>query len=184
MLALGLLLSLAAPARAQTAPAPAAPVDAARIDELFKRFTSGQPMIPTLKEVEAERLKRDLAPRKEDEAPAAPVFAGIGRCSAPPMEGVRRDTTESLDVAVSRPVGRVELGVGAATENVVVGRRTVFDDRRAYGFVRLDLSKLPLPRKLLHSPAATHAETVVQDDKIQVSKDDYTVDFLKHPTAP
>lgn len=184
MIVLGLLLSLAAPVRSQVAPAPAAPVDASNLDEVFRRFASGRPMLPTLKDVQAEKLKRDLAPRKEDggaAAAAAPAGSSLGRFSQPPMEGVRRDTTESVDVAVSRPVRRAELGVGYAQENAVVGSRPVFSDQRAYGFVRLDLSKLPLPRKVFHSPTAVYTESVVQDDRVHVSKDDYTVDFLKHP---
>ena len=183
MIVLGLLLSLAAPLRAQVAPAPVPAVEPGQLDELFKRFTSGKPMLPTLKEVQAAQLKRDLAPRPDDKtAPALPrTAADIGRYSQPPKEGVRRDTTESVDVAVSRPLARVELGLGAAQENVVVGRRSVSDERRVYGFLSLDLSKVALPRKLFHSPTATHTETVVQDDRVQVSKDHYTADYLKHP---
>jgi hypothetical protein len=185
MLVLGVLLSLAVPAPAQTAPAPSAPVNASNLDEVFKRFTTGQPMMPTLKEIRAEQLKRDLAPRESDEsAPTAPEPAGIGLFGQPPRDGVRRDATESVDVAVSRPFKRLELGVGAAQEDVAVGRRSISSDQRAYGFVRLDLSKIPLRRKLLHAPTATHSEIVVQDDKVHVSKDEYTVKYLKDPTSP
>jgi len=183
MIVLALLFSLAAPARAQVAPAPAAPVDASNLEDVFKRFASGAPMIPTLKDVQAAQLKRDLAPLKEAETAAAPRAGGIGLFSQPPMEGVRRDATQSVDVTLSRPLKRLELGAGAAEEDVVVGRRTVSTDRRYYGFVRLDLSKAPLPKKLFHSPTATHTETVVQNDKVQISQDEYTVDFLKHPAA-
>lgn len=186
MILLSLLLSLAAPSGAQVAPAPGAPVDASNLDEVFKQFTSGKPMLPTLKEVQAARLKRDLAPRPEDKpaAEGVPVEAGIGLFSQPPREGVRRDATEYVDVAVSRPARRVELGVGVSEENVNVGSRHVAGGQSAYGFVRFDLSKLPPARRLFHSPTAIHGESVLQDDRVQVSKDEYTVDFLKHPTAP
>jgi len=183
VIVLGLLLSLAAPARAQVAPAPAAPVTAADVDEVFQRFASGKPMIPTLKEVQAQQLKRDLAPFKKEAAASVPPGAGVGLFSQPPREGVRRDTTESVDAAVSRPVRRVELGVGVAEESVVIGRRAVSSEQRAYGFARFDLSKVPLPRKLFHSPTAIHSENVLQSDRVQASQDEYTVGFLKHPTG-
>jgi hypothetical protein len=99
------------------------------------------------------------------------------------MQGVRRDATESVDVAVSRPLRRVELGAGYAQEDAYVGNRRLTGDTREYGFVRLDLSKTPLARKLFHSPTAVHAEVLAQDDKLQVSKDEYTTRFLKHPTG-
>jgi hypothetical protein len=183
MILLGLLLSLAAPSRAQVAPAPVEQATPVNVDELFQRFTSGRPMIPTLKEVRAEQLKRDLAPWKgEGDAPSGlPGRSDFGHFNQPPMQGVRRETTESVDVAVSRPLRRVELGVGASQEDVSVGNRRVSGDTSGYGFARLDLSKTPLVRKLFHSPTAVHAVTEVQDDRVQVSKDDYTVDFLKHP---
>jgi hypothetical protein len=182
VIVLGLLLALAAPSRAQVAPAPSAPVDASNLDDVFKRFASGKPMLPTLKEVQAEQLKRDLAPRKTDEA-AAPAVPGLADFRRPPMEGVRRDTIESVDVAVGRPVRRLELGVGVAEENAAVGTRAVFSDQRAYAFARFDLSKVPLPRKLLHSPTAIHAESVLEDGKAQVKKDEYTTRFLTHPAG-
>ncbi|HXT00582.1 MAG TPA: hypothetical protein VN915_07905 [Elusimicrobiota bacterium] len=188
MILLGLLLSLAAPSRAQVAPAagpaPVGQVDERNLDEVFKRFTSGKPMLPTLKEVQAEQLKRDLAaPLKRDEAAVVPSGAGIGLFSQPPRDGVRRDTTERVDVTVSRPVSRVELGVGVSEEDIDIGRRRIAGGQSAYGFVSLDLSKIPLKRKLFHSPTATHSEVVLQDDRVQVSKDEYTVDFLKHPAG-
>ena len=183
MILLGLLLSLAAPSLAQTAPAPVEQVTPGTLDDIFSRFASGRPMIPTLKEVQAAQLKRDLAPRKgEGDAPAGPPGRSeFGHFNQPPMQGVRRASTESVDVAVSRPLRRVELGVGASEQDVSVGNRSVSSDTSGYGFVRLDLSRTPLARKLLHSPTAIHAEISVQDDKASVSKDEYTVDFLKHP---
>jgi hypothetical protein len=185
MLLLGLLLSLAAPSRAQVAPAPAPQVEPGTVDEIFKRFASGKPMIPTLKEVQAEQLKRDLAPRKDDGSGASstPGVSEFGHFNQPPMQGVRRDTTESVDVAVSRPLRRIELGAGYAQEDVYRGTKHLMGDTRGYGFVRLDLSKVPLARKLLHSPTAVHSEILVQDDKTQVSKDEYTTRFLTHPSG-
>jgi hypothetical protein len=188
MITLGILLALAAPSRAQIAPAPTgspAPaelVQPGNVDEIFKRFASGRPMIPTLKELQAERLKRDLAPRK-DQGVGEPAAPGIdfGHFNQPPMQGVRRDSTESVDVAFSRPARRVELGTGVSEEDVYTGSRRIEGGQRAYGFVRFDLSKAPPLRKLFHSPTAIHSEVEVQDDHTRVAKDEYTVDFLKHP---
>lgn len=184
MLPLALFLSLAAPSRAQVAPAPVAQVDAANLDDVFKRFTSGKPMLPTLKEVQAEQLKRDLAPRKKNAAAeGSPDGSGVGLFGQPPLEGVRRDTIDRVDVAVSRPSRRVELGVGISEEDVNIGRRRIAGGQSGYGFVRFDLSKFPRPRKIFHSPTAIHSEIVLQDDRVHVSKDEYTVDFLKHPAG-
>jgi hypothetical protein len=176
------------PAHAQNSPtltegpAPVETVQPANVDELFSRFTSGRPMIPTLKEVQAQQLKRDLAPRKGESVTAElPGRSNFGPFSQPPMQGVRRDSTESVDVALSRPARRVELGVGVSEEDVNVGNRHLSGDTSRYGFVRIDLSKAPLARKLFHSPTAVHAQTEIQDDHVHVSQDDYTVDFLKHP---
>ena len=189
MIAWGLLLALASPSRAQVAtalaeaPAPVEAVQPSNVDELFSRFTSGRPMIPTLKEVQADQLKRDLAPRNGAVSGSLelPGRSDFGHFNQPPMQGVRRDSAESVDVAVSRPVRRVELGVGYSEEDVNVGSRHISGGTSQYGFVRIDLSKVPLARKVLHSPTAVHTETEIQDDHVHVSKDDYTVDFLKHP---
>lgn len=182
-------MALALPAGAQVAPAlpaspaPAAPVTPSNLDEIFQRFASGQPMLPTLKEVQAEQLKRDLARKPDHDAtdPGPSLGAGVSLFSAPPREGVRRETTERVDVAVSRPVRRVELGTGYSAMDVNIGPRHIEGGTSWYGFARFDLSKAPLARKLFHSPTAVHSVVVVQDDHVSVSQDDYTVDFLKHP---
>ncbi|HEX4048725.1 MAG TPA: hypothetical protein VH309_12860 [Elusimicrobiota bacterium] len=190
MIACGLLLALALPASAQVAPAlpaepaPASPVTPSNLDDVFRRFTSGQLMIPTLKEVQAEQLQRDLARAPEDGDGALPgpqTGAGLALFSAPPMNGVRRETTERVDVAVSRPARRVELGVGYSLEDVNIGNRHIEGGTSWYGLAQIDLSKVPLARKLFHSPTAVHSEVVLQDDHVSVDQDDYTVDFLKHP---
>jgi hypothetical protein len=189
MIAWGLLLALASPTHAQVAPAlteapaPVGAVQPSNVDELFSRFTSGRPMIPTLKEVQAEQLKRDLAPRKEAGGVTLeiPGRSDFGHFNQPPMQGVRRDSTESVDVAVSRPMRRVELGTGFSEEDVNVGTRRISGSTSQYGFLRIDLARAPLARKLFHSPTAVHTETETQDDHVHVSKDEYTTDFLKHP---
>jgi hypothetical protein len=188
MIAWGLMLALASPSRAQVAPAlteAPAPVEAVQpsnVDEFFSRFTSGRPMIPTLKEVQAQQLKRDLAPLKGDGGSAdLPGGSILGHFNQPPQQGVRRDSTERVDVAVSRPVRRIEVGAGYSEEDINIGNRHVSGNTSQYGFLRFDLSKAPLARKLLHSPTAVHAETEIQDDRVHVSQDDYTTDFLKHP---
>lgn len=176
---LGLLLSLTAPSRAQVAPAPAEQVQPGNLDEVFRRFTSGKPMIPTLKEVQAEQLKRDLAPRPEDVSSATPG-SNFALRNRPPLENIRRQTAESVDVAVSRPLPRVEFGVGYSESNVYVSSRHVEDNVSKYAFVRIDLSKNALARKLLHSPTAVHTETEV-GEKVRVDSDEYTTKFLAHP---
>lgn len=179
---------LLVPARAQTAPAPTegpAPVEAIRpsnVDELFRQFNSGRPMLPTLKEVRAQQLKRDLAPLKgSGDAEGLPGRSDFAHFNQTPPPGVRRDFAESVDVAMSRPARRVELGAGYSEEDVYEGNRHLSSVASRYGFVRFDLSKTPLARKLFHSPTAVHSETETQDDHAHVSKDEYTVDFLKHP---
>jgi hypothetical protein len=182
MILITLLFLFAAPSRAQIAPAPTEAVRGDNLDDVFRRFNSGKPMIPTLKEVQAEQLKRDLAPRpgKEDSPEGASTnFANRNR---PPLANVRRQTTESVDVAVSRPLPRVELGVGYSEMDVHAGNRRVAGDTSKYGFLRIDLSKIPLPRKFLHSPTAVHTETEV-GEKVRVDSDEYTTRFLKHPTG-
>jgi hypothetical protein len=182
MMLLGLLLSLAAPSGAQAGPAPCAQVEPGAVDELFKRFNSGRPMIPTLKEVQAEQLKRDLAPRPEargsDEGPSG----GFAQRNRPPLTDTRRQSDESVNVAVSRPFPRVELGAGYSETNVYEGRRHLQDASRKYAFLSIDLSRLPPPRKLLHLPTAVHEESEVGEN-IRVEKDEYTARFLKHPAG-
>jgi hypothetical protein len=182
MMLLGLLLSLAAPAPAQVGPAPSAQVEPGAVDELFKRFTSGRPMIPTLKEVQAEQLKRDLALRPEAKDPGEGPSTSFAQRNRPPLTNIRRQTDESVDVAVSRPLPRLELGVGYSETNVYQGQRRVQDTTRKYAFLSVDLSRFPLRRKFLHSPTAVHAESEV-GEKIRVEKDEYTTRFLKHPNG-
>jgi hypothetical protein len=182
-----LCLALAGSAPAQTAPAlPATPAPVGRVtgenlDEIFQRFASGRPMIPTLREVQESQLKRDLAPRASDGSPAvgapAPTFAGRG---TPARPGERRTTLESVDVAVSRPLPRLEFGLGASQRDVETGNLHQGSSTSKYAFASLDLSRTPLKRKFLHSPTAVHAQIEI-GDKVRVESDGYTTDFLKHP---
>jgi hypothetical protein len=188
MRSFALLLTLAAPLRAQTAalppaPAPAAevPADDAKLDELFRRFTSGRPMIPTLKEVQAEQSRRDLAPRPDEGGSAAAgSHAGFGFGNQPPLANERKATRESVDVAVSRPLPRAELGVGYSEANLYAGSLRLEHDVSKYAFLRIDLSKSPLPRKLFHSPTAVRVETEV-GERVRVSSDDYSIRSLPRP---
>ena len=193
MITLSLLLMLGAPSQAQTAPAesPAAvgqlqsadpAVSGAKLDDLFKRFTSGSPMIPTLKEVQAENLRRALAPRPgEFKAsillPMDPALRGPG----PIPDSPRRTTTENVDVSVSRPLPRVELGVGFGAQRVYAGNGPYEDDKSAYASVRIDLSKNILGRKLFHMPTAVHTKTKIGDSDAQVSSGEYSIDTLRKP---
>jgi hypothetical protein len=179
MIALGLILAFAAPARAQIAPAPAEQVTPENLDDVLRRFTSGRPMIPTLKEVQADRLKRDLSPRPDEDA-TAPAQPPISLRNQNPQWNFRRETTESVDVAVSRPLRRLELGVGVKDTGVYQGSRNIEGRQDVYAFVRVDLARVPLARKLFHSPTAVHAQTEA-GETVRVQSDEYTTKFLTHP---
>ncbi|MFI5350091.1 MAG: hypothetical protein ACHQ2Z_11140 [Elusimicrobiota bacterium] len=189
MIIMGLLLTLAAPSHAQTVPAlpneptnASSPVSPENLDEVFSQFASGKPMIPTMKQVEADRRARDLSgpPLENGSNPDAAGASLLLVHSRPSPVAVRREMTESVDVAVSRPAPRLEFGAGYAERSVDVGYRPVESDDSVYGFARVNLAKTLPARKLFHSPTAVHTQ-IEAGEKLHVSAEDYTTRFLTHP---
>jgi hypothetical protein len=191
-----LTLVLTSPLRAQTsAPTPSEEVQAAadqaakdpaaagaKLDDLFGRLNSARPLLPQInsKDVELERLKRRLMPRPEDSAPAAPDGSRVSLRIPNASDRGRRETRESVDVAFSRPLPRVELGIGASERNVYWGTEQVENHRNAYLFLRVDLSRNPPASKLLHSPTVVHAESEV-GPRNRVRSDEYSLHSLPRP---
>jgi hypothetical protein len=180
MIILGILLALAAPSHAQIAPplpetASVEPLPSEKLDELFRQFTSGRPMIPTLNEARAAQLRGDLAQHpSEGGSFGTTLRTDFALRRKPPLTNVRRTTSERMDVAVSRPVSPVEIGMGSSETNVYEGNRHLEDDKSVYAFLRIDFSKNPLARKLFHSPTAVHTKTEV-GEHVRVASDEYSV---------
>jgi len=184
---------LAAPARAQTAAAPSPDEQAraaaalavkdpaaaaAALEKTFAALNAPRVVLPTWEQVQRERMRRDLMPRGTSESPRGALSTTPSpRDTRSPLARRRRDSRESLDVAFSRPLPHVELGLGwtetAIDDGRSAARERVWDD--AHAFLRIDLSKAIPARKLLHSPTFVHRQTETSDERIRATREDYDV---------
>jgi hypothetical protein len=172
---------LSAPVRAQTVAALAAkhPEGAsAALAQEIAALSEPKLVLPTWKEVQQDRLRRDLT--SLDGSSSAPAAPGVGLVDRQPPNGVlraRRFTRETLDVQFLRPLPRVELGLGWTEVGVDDGSRATGartgDD--AHAFLRVDLSRIAAPRRPLHSPTFVHERSEVSADRSAAARDDYDV---------
>ena len=187
MIVLGLLWALASPSCAQAAsvppeaPAPAAAVTPENLDDMFRRFASGRPMIPTLKEVQADRPRANFpaVPVADDTALPA-TRSDFARRDTPPLANDYRMTGEKVDVSMARPLPRLELGFGYSSNDAYLGDRHIEGYTNQYAFAHLDLSRAGAARKLVHSPTAVYTETEL-GEHTRVSNDDYSIRSLAKP---
>jgi hypothetical protein len=191
MISATLLLILSVSARAQIAPAEPTPADmahdisaqadknpagaSASLNDLFRKLSTPGIALPTWKEVQQERMKRDLSiPSNDEPKPQEPYILG-GPRTADYQIG---QTRGAADVSFSRPLSRVELGLGASQTNVFLGNQQLSSDNAGYASVRINISRLAPKRKLIHSPTAIVDESDVTPSHVRVASHSYDIHSL------
>jgi hypothetical protein len=197
MITPALLLVLSLNARAQTVPAEPTPADmahdisaqaekdpagaSANLNDLFKKVATQGTILPTWKEVQANRAKRDWgAPTDDMPAPGGPVLGG------PRTQDYQIGYTHNEgDIAFSRPLPRVELGAGVAVNSVYLGDQLLSRNGAVSASMRINLARVVPRRKLFHLPTLAYTQSDITPSHVLVGETDYTSNqIIKAVTHP